>query len=257
MKGYGMFFKKELMENVRTHRLFVMFIIFLIFGFMSPLFAKITPMLLTSLSGNEEIISSLQIPEPTALDSYAQFFKNIGQMGMLAMLLIFSGMLSKEIQKGTLIPVLTRGLPRSSVILAKFTASSLIWTVCYLLSFGVVYVYTIFLFPSMNLYHLVFAVFAGWMFGIFLLSLFLWMSCAMKGSYGGMLGTMLVLAALLFLQMIPDIQKFNPMLLISDNVAMLQPGYPMGHAYMAMGISVVAMVIFMFFAITLFKRKQL
>lgn len=257
MRGYRTFVKKEFMENLRTHKLFIMIVVFFIFGIMSPLFAKLTPQLLASLSEANGIEIPLHLPEPSALDSYTQFFKNIGQMGLIILLLVFSGTLSSEISKGTLIPVLTRGLSRASVIMAKFTVASFIWTLCYLLSFLVTFGYTITLFPAMDLHHLALSVLAAWLFGIFLLALFLLMSCAARGSYGGLLGTAVVFGLLLLGQMLPGIQKFNPIVLINDNVSMLKEGYVLSDMISAIIVTGSCIVIFMFSAITIFKRKHL
>ena len=43
MKNLYYFTKKELVESWRTSRLLILIIIFLIFGLMNPLLAKLTP----------------------------------------------------------------------------------------------------------------------------------------------------------------------------------------------------------------------
>ena len=43
MNYFTVFFKKELMESVRTYKLLIMLTIFLVFGIMNPLTAKLTP----------------------------------------------------------------------------------------------------------------------------------------------------------------------------------------------------------------------
>ncbi|MBK8434017.1 MAG: hypothetical protein IPL28_23205 [Chloroflexi bacterium] len=71
---------------------------------------------------------SITVPEPTAVDAYSQLFKNLTQMGMIVLLLVFGGMLSNEIARGTLLNMLTKGLSRHAVILAKYTVALLLWT---------------------------------------------------------------------------------------------------------------------------------
>jgi len=65
-----------------------------------------------------EIVGSLvtdgvviTLPEPTAYDAWAQFFKNATQMGLFVMVILFSGVLSSELSKGTLINLLTKDCP--------------------------------------------------------------------------------------------------------------------------------------------------
>src|SRR5690554_2518719 len=125
MRHYIAFLKKEMLESIRTYKLFIMVIVFSLFGVMNPLAAKLTPYLIETLIPEGNMIN---IPEPTALDSWAQFFKNINQMGLIVTLLIFSGILVNELSKGTLINMLTKGLSRKAVILSKYSSMVIIWT---------------------------------------------------------------------------------------------------------------------------------
>lgn len=69
---------------------------------MSPLAAKLLPQILAS----EGI--SITLPDPSAIDSWSQFFKNISQMGLIVTVILFSGVLGTELSKGTLINMLTK-----------------------------------------------------------------------------------------------------------------------------------------------------
>ena len=143
MRSYIAFCKKEVLENLRTHKVLILMIVFLLFGMMSPLTAKLMPEIFKSLALDGIVIT---IPEPTALDAYAQFFKNTSQMGLLVVLLVFGGMLSNEITKGTLINMVTKGLSRPVVILSKFTVASILWTLTLLASFATTIGDTVYLF---------------------------------------------------------------------------------------------------------------
>jgi len=76
--------------------------IFIIFGITNPLIAKLMPEIVGSLVTDGVVIT---LPEPTAYDAWAQFFKNATQMGLFVMVILFSGVLSSELSKGTLINV--------------------------------------------------------------------------------------------------------------------------------------------------------
>ena len=105
MRAYLAFTKKELFEFTKTYKLLLIVTVFLIFGFMNPVVAKFTPDLMESLM--EEGIK-ISLPEPTIFDSWTQFFKNITQMGLIVLVIIFSGLISNELSKGTLINMLTK-----------------------------------------------------------------------------------------------------------------------------------------------------
>ena len=116
MRNYVTFLKKEWLESLRTYKLFVMLASFSILGIMNPLIAKLTPEII-DLAMPEGM--EIAVAVPTAFDSWAQFYKNTGQIGVIVTVIVFSGIISVELSRGTLIHMLTKGLSRSSVILSK------------------------------------------------------------------------------------------------------------------------------------------
>jgi len=96
VKGYFAFLKKEFFEYTKTYKLFIMLMIFIIFGITNPLIAKLMPEIVGSLVTDGVVIT---LPEPTAYDAWAQFFKNATQMGLFVMVILFSGVLSSELSK--------------------------------------------------------------------------------------------------------------------------------------------------------------
>lgn len=254
MKGFNAFLKKEFIESVRSYKLWIILIVFGIFGIMSPLFAKITPELIKMLADD-----SIQITmkDPTALDSYMQFFKNVSQMGLILFIIIFSATLSSEIKRGTLIPLLSKGLSRNAVIMSKYLIIVIIWSISLVSCFLIAYVYTILLFPQMEINNLLFSVACLWIFGCFLIALFLWGSLIISTSYGGLLISAIVLGVLMFMNMVPVIQNFNPITLMSSNVAMLDPHYIVSDIYPAIIINTIAIILLNCMSILIFRKKQL
>ena len=218
MKGYIAFMKKEVLESLRTYKLLILTSVFFLFGLVSPLTAKLMPEIFKSLALDGIVIT---IPDPISLDAYAQLFKNLGQMGILVLLLVFSGMLSTEITKGTLINMLTKGLSRSAVILAKFTVALATWTISLLLAFIVNYGYTTYLFGSGNQPNLLFSIFCLWLFGAFLLSVILLSSSFTPGNFGGLALTAVLIVGMMILDVFPKLHLFNPIALASENIALL------------------------------------
>ena len=166
MKNYLAFFRKELLEYTRTYKLFIMLIVFCILGITNPLMAKLLPELINSMLTQGMTIT---LAEPTALDAWNQFFKNTTQMGLIVLVVIFSGILSSELTKGTIINMLTKGLSRTTVILSKYSAMILVWTVSLLSSFLLTWVYSSYLFPNDSTSNLLPSVLLLWLFGLFLL----------------------------------------------------------------------------------------
>jgi ABC-type transport system involved in multi-copper enzyme maturation permease subunit len=68
----------------------------------------------------------------------------MSQIGLVVLLLTFSGMLPCKYAKGMLTNLLAKGLSRKTVALSKFKAAAALWTACYPLAFIVALGYTIY-----------------------------------------------------------------------------------------------------------------
>lgn len=254
MSGYVAFVKKELLENLRTFKMLILFLIFFIFGMMSPLTAKLMPEILSQMPLEGMTIT---IPEPSALDSYTQFFKNMTQMGMVVLLLVFSGTLTQELLKGTLVNMLTKGLSRYAVILSKFTVALLLWTVGLVISFITMYGYTAYFFSMEGIENVLVSVGCLWLFGVFLLAFLMFAQTLVSSQYGTLLLTAMGVGILFILNIFPNVQKFNPLKLVSDNVVMLSPGYELSSLGTSLGITIGLSVLFLGTSLYLFKNKRI
>lgn len=218
MKNYFAFLKKEFLESARTYKLLIVIIVFFIFGMMNPLTAKFMPDLVNSImpEGMEVTLAN-----PTAFDSWTQFYKNITQMGTIVIVILFSGIMATELSKGTLINMLTKGLSRRAVILSKYTFMVLLWTIGLFICFAVTWGYTVYLFPNETVAHLLFSVFCLWLFVVFLLSVLIFAATIIKSSYGTLLTVGVVVVLLFVVNLMPALQQYNPLLLVSGNMDLL------------------------------------
>ena len=210
MNGYLAFMKKEWMDLVRSGRLMILLIIFLLLGIMNPAIAKLTPWLMEIMS--ESMEQSGLIATEVAVDamtSWTQFFKNI-PMGLIAFVLISSNLFTKEYSKGTLILVLTKGLNRYKVIVAKAMMLLLTWSACYWLCFGVTYAYNAYFWDNSVAQNLPEAVIFYWIAGVFAVAMMVLFSVVFSGGTGVLLGTGGVFAASYLVAMVPQIAKFLP-----------------------------------------------
>ena len=185
MKTTLAFMKKEWMEYYRTGKLVIVGIIFALFGLMNPAIAKITPYLMKQIAADDSSGVSIEITTIDASMSWTQFYKNI-PMALIVCLLIFGGILTNELQKGTLIPVLTKGLSRWKVVLTKGVNLIAIWTVGYWMCYGITYFYNDFYWDNGKFYNLGFAAFCYWLFGTMILALLILFS-SMSSSMGGVI----------------------------------------------------------------------
>jgi ABC-2 type transport system permease protein len=135
MKGFGVFARKEITEIVRTWRIWVLPGMLLFFALSGPLMAKWTPQIVTAVGGPAMSKIFQALPTPTYLDAYAQWAKNLTQIILIAIIIIYGSLVSGEKNSGTAILVVTKPVSRSAFVLAKalvhgvfLTASVLIGT---------------------------------------------------------------------------------------------------------------------------------
>ena len=257
MRAFIAFSKKELIESVKTQRLTILLIVFAIFGIMSPLIALMLPSI---LAGTELAPGmTIELPEPTAIDSWMQFFGNVGQMGMIAVLLIFAGITATELSKGTLLPLLTKGLPRHSVIMAKFAVAFLVWTLAYLLCLGIAQAYTAFYWDPVNipLPYLLLAFAGPWIYGLLLIALLILGGVIVRGQYGSLLFTASLVLLMGVINIWPAANRFNPSTLAANVVGLFTEQNATSDFIPAFILSAVAIVACLVVAILAFNKKQL
>lgn len=119
MRGFFVFARKEALEIVRTWRIWVLPGMLLFFALTGPVMAKYTPEIIKAAGGSEFAALAKAMPKPTYLDAYAQWIKNLSQIGIFAIIIIYGGLISTERKDGTAILVLTKPLSRTSYVIAK------------------------------------------------------------------------------------------------------------------------------------------
>lgn len=216
------FFKKEWDETFLTKKWLIFFVIFIALGIMNPLTAKITPLLIENLVGDE--MASL-IGEPTAIDAWLQFFKNLPQMGLIAFILMMANTMSKELQGGTLPIFLAKGLKRREVILAKWLFHSMMWTLGYVIAIGVTYVYTIYYWDQSIVQDLPMSLASIYLFGLMFISITLFGNTVTNSTMGGLSLSGMLVIVLVFLNTFFDWQ-WNPLQVFSELEQRLSTGSP-------------------------------
>lgn len=221
MKSFLAFMKKELLEIVRNGKLIIFGVIFFVFGVSNPVIAKITPWLFELLEEDFAQIG-VAIPQvvPTAMDSWAQFFNNI-PMALIVFVVLFSNMLTKEYNSGSLILILTKGLERYKILLSKFTVASVFWTVGYWLCFVITYGINAFLWDNSVAIGLFPAVINWWFFGIFIICLILLFSSLFKNYIGVLLGVFAVVLLSYIFSFIPSLSAYLPTSLMDYSALLL------------------------------------
>lgn len=254
MRTYWSLIKKETIESLRTYKLIILFIVFLFFGMLSPVTAKYTPDILKASGLNPE---AMGISSPTMIDSWMQFFKNIGQIGLIVLVIIFCGIMANEFSKGTLINLLTKGLKRSTVIISKFTVATIIWTVAYGFCIAVCYLYSIYFFTNTGLYNVFLSFFSLWLYGVFLISLLILGGVVFKNVFGSLMitGGFVIIASII--NIIPSVKKYIPASLAGDNLPLLLNQLGASDIIPAVIVCAVLIIGVLMLSISIFNKKQI
>jgi len=256
MRQLTAFVKKEWMEVVRNGKLILLVIVFALFGVMNPAIAKLTPWLMENFSESLEK-SGIIIGEMTvdAMTSWTQYYKNV-PMAIIVFMLMFSGIMVIEYQRGTLINMITKGMARWKIIVAKTLILSLLWTVNYWMCYGITYAYNAYFWDNGIAEHVVFSAFCVYLLGLWLLSLMMFMSILFDSAAGVTVGTGAVFFVSYMLSMVPDLQKYLPTKLMEASV-LLSGAAVAKDFYLALGVAGVLSVVQLAGAIVLFNRKKL
>lgn len=252
MNGYIAFVKKEFKENMKNYRFLILFMVFLIFGITSALLAKFTPEILSALAADMEMRS-----EPVALDAWEQFYKNISGVGFSAFIILFGSCLAGEYSKGTLVLMVTKGLSRPAVILAKYTVAAVLITISYWVSFAATYGYTAYLWPEASLSHVVLAAFSLWVIGFLYLSILMLGCVLFKQTFTSILFTGGIVTLVSLLGLIEPLEKLTPFILTSKNVDLISGAVTPAEFMLPMIVSVIMTILGLLMAIRIFNTKAL
>ena len=255
MKVFIALLKKEYLESVRNKKLFIMFFIFLFLGILGPVTAKISPEILKSFLG-EELAKGLQ--EPTFIDSWAQFFKNVTQLGFIFIVIIFSNYIVNEFSKKTLVNLVAKGLPRFQIVISKIFFASILWTVSFIIYCLIFNLYTNYIFKeNVEILLAIKASIPIWVFGIFLIALEGFAGFVFRNTVGA-LSTLVITIALQFLiGMYDKIAKFLPMFLFSDNINLIKGSISFAVYRYSILTTILLTILMIFTSIFTLNRKEI
>ncbi|MBR1691724.1 MAG: ABC transporter permease [Lachnospiraceae bacterium] len=216
MTGFFAYLKKELWEQLMTMKAVIICILFFLLGIISPIGAKYAPEVISRLTKDS---ITIQMADPTYLDAFAQFFKNLSQLGVIIFVIVFGNVLSQELTKGSLIIPMSKGLSMKAVIHAKFIALVFYWTAALAVSFLSCAIYTRILFSEINLEGVAILLLGSWIFGVFLISLIIFSNILCRGGYISLLLIAGCVGVLFLLNLLPDVRDYLPLKLVGVDVA--------------------------------------
>ncbi len=207
MTGFTRFLGKEFKEIFRTWRIWVLPGVLLFFAVSGPILAKVTPQLVGSLTAGQGV--SITMPPPTYADSYAQWVKNLGQIGVFLIIGVSAGLVAGERARGTAVLVLTKPVSRGGFVVAKYLANAALLVVATSAGTLITWGLTAAIFTEAPPAHLFAATGAWLVFALLLLAAMVLLSSAMStlAAVGVGVG---IFAALGFLTLWGPASRYSP-----------------------------------------------
>ncbi|HEY5467820.1 MAG TPA: ABC transporter permease [Coriobacteriia bacterium] len=219
MKGFAAFVRKEAVEIVRTWRIWVLPGILLVFAVTGPLTAKYTPEIIASVGGSQMAAIAKVIPVPTYVDAYAQWIKNLSQIALFAIIIIYGGLVSAESKSGTAVLVLTKPVSRAAFVVAKALVHSTFLALTVLVGTLITWAGTLLLFGTAPAGPLFAAAGAWLVFGVLFVALMTLLS-VLVSSQAGAAGIGLGVYALVSISAIWEpVAKYSPAALAGQPMA--------------------------------------
>ncbi len=251
------FLKKEFKAIFKTYRWWVIPLVFLIFALMSPPSAKLTPQLLTSLLPKG---MAFKIPEPALTDAFAQWFKNISQIGMLAVILLTMGIVAEEKSSGTILLIVTKPVSRANVVLSKFAAQAVWLAISFLTAAAVCFAYAVMIFKFDKLAVFTQANMLYVLYFIFVVALTVFFSTVLKNQIAaGGLSLVTVMLLSLGASLSQTFDKLAPtgLTTIGNKIALGQKGAEFTQAAWPAITAAILIISFLGAAIAIFNGEEL
>ncbi len=249
MSSFFVLFRKEFKGQLKTYRFLIVVALFFVFGLGTPLLLKY----LHALVPAENV--AIGIPEFTAVDAVQSYISSLGQLGLVAAILVAMGSVASERESGTAAMTLSKPVGCGSFIVAKLAALAVTFGVAIAVGAAGCYLYTVVLFGNPGGFDFFIATLLGALYLLFCL--------AVTVMYSGFVRTPIVAGGLSLVTLaviagtagLPGMKHYSPGALLdwADNIA--SAGGP--NSWWVLVVSVALIIITTVIGWQVFKRKEL
>lgn len=250
------FAQKEVLEFLRTWRIWVLAIPLLIFAIGGPIFTYFEPIILESaldVYGDGTI--EIAIPQPTWIDSYQQWAGILKHVVPVVLLVIAGSSIAGEVTSGTALPILTAGLKRRDFVLIKYAVISAIAFVTITIGTLINWVVGRVIFPEMRFIGVIAIIGVASLLALLLIALAIFASTFMPDALSSIGLEMFIFLLFAVAALWSPARRFSPAGLLSSISDLAQTG---SADFLAPAIATILLTIVLLgLAVRIFQRREL
>jgi ABC-2 type transport system permease protein len=247
--------KKELLETLRKYRLLVMITMFVLIGVMSPVGTKYLGEILKQLLPSGYI---LKVREASEIEAYFQFFKNISQIGLIVLIFITAGLMADELEKKTIVNILSKGVRREYIVISKFVSSLAVWLISYVVSFMIFEYYTsLFWGNEISLFNILYSNLIIFIYGVLIIALNIFLGTMFKNKILTIVSCFILNLIQMFVAFFPQMSKMLPISLLSQCVYIIEGKIHIYDTVITLVLTLILILFLLIISINLFKRKEI
>ncbi|MBM7614286.1 hypothetical protein [Alkaliphilus hydrothermalis] len=209
MHSFKAYFKKEILEGMRTYRYIIIASVFIGFAIFTPMMLKMLPSILESQGDGIDYSQLMKVTQTSALQNY---MGNILQLGTLVVVLSLMGIVAEEVKNHLFVMPTSKELSFTGVILSKGVHYSILVSILIPIAMTINYYYVAMLFEDgvVTLQQTLSSAFHLTCYFIFIIHLLICIGSYVKKSGVVATITMLVLLAMPLLNKINALSKVLP-----------------------------------------------
>ncbi|MCR8645541.1 ABC transporter permease [Paenibacillus sp. N1-5-1-14] len=149
MRQFTLFYRKEMLEMVRSYKWVWVPVAFMLLGVMQPVTSYYMPEILKH-AGNMPQGTIITIPTPSSGEVLAQTINQYGTIGVLVLVLAMMGMIASEMRSGVGSMIFAKPISMTTYMSAKWASMMTLTTVSFLLGYAGAWYYTVQLFGNVD-----------------------------------------------------------------------------------------------------------
>jgi ABC-2 type transport system permease protein len=142
MSLFGVLAAKEMRELLKTLRVIILPAVFLFFGVAGPGVIRLLPVLLENTAAEG---FDIPLPDLGPADGFGQFLELARQMGLLAVVIVYMGIVAGERRDGILATMFVKPIPRHVYLTSRWLVNGVYTLLSFLLGAAIALVYTLIL----------------------------------------------------------------------------------------------------------------